>query len=493
MQSLVIVDNIKHWSLGVDDVKVITAKEYLTANPFSDVRGLRVYNLCRSYKYQSFGYYVSLLAQARGHRVSPSIKTIQDLKSVSMIKMLSEDLDQLIQKSLAKLRSKEFTLSIYFGKNIAKQYEKLSAQLYNLFQTPLLHARFTFNKKWMLQNVSVIALKDVPSHHQPFLLVSARQYFSKPHISRQRRTRTTYDLAILINPEEKMPPSNQGAIKRFIHAAESIGLSTECITKNDFNKLPIFDGLFIRETTSVNHHTYRFAQRATKEGLVVIDDPESIIKCTNKVYLAELLTKAKISTPRTIIVHEDNRHHLENLIDFPLVLKQPDSSFSQGVIKVDSQDALQSALDKLFEQSDLVIAQAFVPTEFDWRIGIIDEEPIFACKYFMAKNHWQIYCWETKSTRQHTYRQAGSGLFETLPIEAVPQKVLRTALKAASLIGDGLYGVDLKQVGRDVLVIEVNDNPNIDHGIEDLILKDELYLNLANVFLKRIRQSKIPV
>ena len=59
-----------------------------------------------------------------------------------------------------------------------------------------------------------------------------------------------------------------------------------------------FDALFIRETTLVNHHTYRFARRAASEGLVVIDDPESILKCTNKVFLAELLSRHKMPMPQ---------------------------------------------------------------------------------------------------------------------------------------------------------------------------------------------------
>ena len=45
----------------------------------------------------------------------------------------------------------------------------------------------------------------------------------------------------------------------------------------------------------------------------------------------------------------------------------------------------------------------------------------------------------------------------------------------ANLIGDGLYGVDLKQAGDKVVVIEVNDNPNIDCGVEDVYLGDDLY------------------
>ncbi len=62
------------------------------------------------------------------------------------------------------------------------------------------------------------------------------------------------------------------------------GSRTELITRDDSNRLSEFDALFIRETTSVDHHTNRIARKALAEGLVVIDDPESILRCSNKVY-----------------------------------------------------------------------------------------------------------------------------------------------------------------------------------------------------------------
>ena len=69
--------------------------------------------------------------------------------------------------------------------------------------------------------------------------------------------------------------------------------------------------------------------------------------------------------------------------------------------------------------------------------------------------------------------------------------VISSALQAANLIGDGLYGVDLKQIGNRVYVIEINDNPNIDAGSEDGILKDALYRDVMGVFRKRIEAGKV--
>ena len=84
------------------------------------------------------------------------------------------------------------------------------------------------------------------------------------------------------------------------------------------------------------------------------------------------------------------------------------------------------------------------------------------------------------------------GKIETLPIELVPKKVVRTALKAANLIGNGLYGVDVKEVNRKCYLIEVNENPNIDVGVEDGMLKDDLYLRIMEVFLRRLEAKKLP-
>jgi glutathione synthase/RimK-type ligase-like ATP-grasp enzyme len=131
----------------------------------------------------------------------------------------------------------------------------------------------------------------------------------------------------------------------------------------------------------------------------------------------------------------------------------------------------------------MVILQEYLYSDFDWRIGIIDNQPLFACKYYMSKGHWQIYNWGEKG-------EENEGDHDTFQISEVPKIVLDTALKAAALIGDGLYGVDLKMVGDKVYVIEVNDNPNIDDGIEDMVLGEAIYDKIMDVFCTRIENYK---
>jgi glutathione synthase/RimK-type ligase-like ATP-grasp enzyme len=451
------------------------------------MKGVKVFNLCRSYRYQSTGYYVSLLASARGHKPIPSISTIQDLKSQAIIRIASEDLEERIQRSLSSIQSTTFVLSIYFGKNTAKRHEMLSQHLFKLFEMPFLRAFFYLHEKsgkWQLQNITPIAANEIPEEHRPFVLEAAKDYFAQKRPSPRRRAVHRYDLAILYNPEEKEPPSDVKAIRKFVRAAESLGLDTELIGREDLGRLAEFDALFIRETTGVTHHTYRFARKAEAEGIIVIDDPESILKCTNKVFLAELLEKHRVLTPKTVIVHRDNVKKTGESLGFPCILKRPDSSFSQGVIRVENQEEMLRNAGKMFERSEFLIAQEFLETPFDWRVGIFDRQPLYVCKYFMAKKHWQIVKRDPEGIK------IADGPWETMPVEHAPTALLRTALRAANLIGDGFYGVDIKESGSKYYVIEINDNPSIDDGVEDAVLKNELYLRVMRTILRRIDQRK---
>lgn len=483
MKTLIVVDNPKSWPLELTGVELIPAHSYLTDPSFNTLRRTKIFNMCKSYRYQDTGYYVSLLAEARGHKPIPSIWTIQDMKLPSIIHVVSADLDELIQSSLASLQSDHFVLSIYFGKNMAKRYDRLSSRLFSMFYAPFLRANFVFHKKWILQNISPIAGNDIPDSHRPFVMEVATAFFARQHYTMPKKCDSRFNLAILYNPEEKDAPSNERALKKFIKAAATLNMEAELIKKEDYGRLSEFDALFIRETTNVNHHTYRFARRAAAEGLVVLDDPESILRCTNKVFLAELFERHKIRTPKTMTVHRDNLAQVETVLGLPCILKKPDSSFSQGVKMAKTRAELMDHGRDLLNDSELIIAQQFLPTPFDWRIGVLDKKPLFACKYFMAKDHWQIIQRVPDGTKKE-------GLTETFRLEDVPEKVVSTAIKAANLIGDGLYGVDLKEIDNKVYLIEINDNPNLDAGNEDAQLKDELYRRVMASFLTRIERRK---
>jgi len=178
------------------------------------------------------------------------------------------------------------------------------------------------------------------------------------------------------------------------------------------------------------------------------------------------------------VVHEGNVGEVVARVGLPCVLKKPDGSFSSGVAKVTSESELSERLEMLLEQSELVVAQEFTPSAFDWRVGVLDGQALFVCRYHMAKGHWQIIRADGKDT--------SFGNVEPVALEDTPKAVLEIAVKAARLIGDGLYGVDLKEIDGRVVIMEVNDNPNLDGGFEDGILKDQLWDELIRWFRVRL-------
>ena len=50
--------------------------------------------------------------------------------------------------------------------------------------------------------------------------------------------------------------------------------------------------------------------------------------------------------------------------------------------------------------------------------------------------------------------------------------------------------MDLKETEAGVFVIEVNDNPNIDGGVEDKVLKGALYERVIQEFTRRIDKAR---
>ena len=140
-------------------------------------------------------------------------------------------------------------------------------------------------------------------------------------------------------------------------------------------------------------------------------------------------------------------------------------------------DELREESARLLDKSALLLAQEFMYTDYDWRIGVLDGKPLYACRYYMVRKHWQIY--------RHGKRSQSGG-FDAVPLDEVPKAVLDTAVSACALIGKSFYGVDLKQKGDRVVVIEVNDNPSVDSGVEDKLLGDALYDALMKVFLQRM-------
>jgi glutathione synthase/RimK-type ligase-like ATP-grasp enzyme len=482
---VIVVDTYRDLTNAESPHKILLTRDYLAKPDLFEGR-TKVINLSRSYSYQSEGYFTSLLAEARGHRVLPSVMAMLELSREQLYSHALPELEDELTRALSKLpdvTSEPFKVLICFGLSLDPTFKGFARHVFDWFPCPIVEVEASppvNGRGARIRRLRARAVHKLQGEDRAFFLNALNAHARREWRSPRARQTPKYSLAVLHDPEETLPPSRAESLRHLASVAERMAVEVEPVTRRDLARLAEFDGLFIRETTSIDNHTYRFARRAQQEGMPVIDDPQSMIRCTNKVYLKEILEAAKIPAPRTrMISAKDKLQESIDVLQLPIVVKAPDSSFSRGVHKADTAEELKEITERLFKDSDLLLLQEFMPTDFDWRVGVLGGSALFACKYEMARKHWQV-------VRYDSLGRASSGAVRAVALSEAPAEVLDVAVRAANLIGDGLYGVDLKESDGKVYVIEINDNPDLDKGFEDAADKDEVWRRLVQWFIDRM-------
>lgn len=279
------------------------------------------------------------------------------------------------------------------------------------------------------------------------------------------------NIACFVERYNFMEARETGALQNFKTAAEKLGHSFNFLYRKDISLIPTYDAVFIRATTDPLYTAYVVSKTAWEHGLNVIDDPKSIQICANKIHQYRLFEKFNIPRIPTIFLNKEEFHHkqiFDIFEDFgkPVVVKAPYTSFSRYVEKVACEASFREVAKRFFRKSDVLAVQKFMPSTFDWRVGVLNGEVLYVCKYMMPKGKWK-----------HGAKRRGKPSFiwgrtVSLKRENAPARLKETALRACEIIGRGLYGVDLKEINGDYVVVEVNDNPSIYKGSEDLRDRD---------------------
>lgn len=504
-----------------DRVSVWSADQYLEGQDGTLEANAVVVNLCRSYQYLSKGYYVSLLADARGQRAFPDLEMIEQISNpFAYFRALREEgletidfkvvggrrlLPRVIVPEAGRPEVLEAThpsgdgrseravryrqthqpyveVTSVLGKTHDRRFRKHAAAIFRIYSFPLLRIRmYREEDGWKIGQMFPVPLGQLTAEEREriFEQVSRGTFVKSPSVASRRRL---HRIACLWDPKDEFAASDEDTLERLARVALRRGVLFDVISKDDLARLPEYDALFIRSVTGINHFSFTFAQRAASMGMPVIDDPQSIMKCSNKVYLHELFQREGIPAPKTTTV--SRRTNLEEVAQwgFPLIVKLPQGSFSVSVKKADGMEQLQSLLNELFKDSPLLIVQEFRPTPFDWRVAVLEGRMLFICKYHQAKDHWQI-------ARRFPSGFTRHGRVEAIANRSAPAAVRKLALSGAALIGDGLYGVDIKETASGPVIIEINDNPNLETTYEDGAEKDRIYEKIIDVFLRRIHKA----
>src|SRR5882757_3689003 len=256
--------------------KVITTSEYLARPRLFDMGRPKLVNLARSYAYQSKGYYASLLAEARGHRVVPSVETMLELREAKLYEHALPDLEDELNRCARRADFQlegELKLLVCFGIARDPRFESFGRLLFDWFRCPALEVSVEPGAWLSIERIRPRNITRLANGEGAFLRESLHQHTKREWRDPKARTIAKYDLAVLYDPNEKIPPTSAASIKHMARIAEKLSVDVEPITKRQLAELAEYDGLFIRETTSIDNHTYRFARRAWQEGMPVIDDP----------------------------------------------------------------------------------------------------------------------------------------------------------------------------------------------------------------------------
>ncbi|MEZ4319978.1 MAG: glutamate-cysteine ligase family protein [Myxococcota bacterium] len=452
----------------------VLASAYLEGDQPGLRAGRRVVNLCREQSYLSNGYYVSLIADARGQEVEPSIDTVVGLGDpAGILRALQERGVTLADETPGE----QVEARILGGQAVETRFRTLGRRVHEAVPHPALAVMLRKGDRgWRVVGLRALSITELDAAERARLVsaILGRRTSAAP-------TPTSYSLGVLFDEADPHKPSDRDAIERLVRVGARMGVLVDPFGPTELGRVAEHDALLIRSVTGVEEPSFAFARRAESLGMPVVDDPRSILRCCNKVYLQEMLVRAGLATPDTVLASASTTfEELEARLGLPLVVKLPDGSFSVGVVKVKDEAGWNALAAKWFATSPLLVCQRFLPTPFDWRVGVLEGRPLYVAKYHMARGHWQI--------ARSTGRSTRFGKVEAIPRATANPEVVALACSAASLVGDGLYGVDLKETEDGVVVIEINDNPNLDAGYEDAAEGEVVYEDLLRWFSARVER-----
>ena len=468
----------------------VTADEFLSgeAHDTGDVgaQGVQVVNLCRTWRHMSKGYYVSLLADARGQVVVPSVDTLRALNSPDdNLRVLGEAGVPILREKDAEGRAADTVqATIYMGSCADKRFRRVTSLVYRLWPAPVLRVTLIRDSdRWNVADVSPVPFGKLEADDVTLVMEAIAGRGNS--LDTAPVPEKEIAIAVLFDDKDPHKPSSADTIDRLARVAAPMGVHVQRIGPGDIARLSEYDALFVRVVTGIDLPSYRFVLHAEQLGMPVIDDSRSIIRCTNKVFLHELCSRHGLPTPPTLtLTRETGYAEVRRQLGTPFILKLPTGAFSTAVFKIADARTYDLRSGEMFKSSPLLVAQGYMPTAFDWRVGVLDGKPLFVARYHMARGHWQI--------SNSTARGARFGRVEAVPRKQAPRKVVALGVKVAKLIGTGLYGVDIKESPQGPVIIEINDNPNMDLDQEDQCEGDTIYRELIASFVARIKQPKKP-
>src|SRR5207248_1346215 len=160
MKALIVVNRPEDWPHEIPGAAVTTAKSYLTGPAANNDQYRQVLNLCRCARADDAGFYVSLLAEARGQRPLPTAKALEDLHAHPANAPAVREIEALAAQSAPA--GKALEIEVYFGADAKSERDALAERLFAHAKAPLLRATLRRRRSgWRLQKVRMLSVADI--------------------------------------------------------------------------------------------------------------------------------------------------------------------------------------------------------------------------------------------------------------------------------------------------------------------------------------------
>ncbi|MGZ3290944.1 MAG: RimK-like ATPgrasp N-terminal domain-containing protein, partial [Xanthobacteraceae bacterium] len=222
---VILVDQPKDLPNAETPHKVITTSEYLARPRLFDMGRPKLVNLARSYAYQSKGYYASLLAEARGHRVVPTVETMLELREAKLYEHALPELEDELNRCARRADFQpegEFKLLVCFGIARDERFEQFGRLLFDWFRCPALEVTVEPGTWLSIERIRPRNITRLANGEASFLREALHRHTKREWRDPKARTIAKYDLAVLYDPNEKMAPSSPASIKYMARIAEKL-------------------------------------------------------------------------------------------------------------------------------------------------------------------------------------------------------------------------------------------------------------------------------
>ena len=220
-----------------------------------------------------------------------------------------------------------------------------------------------------------------------------------------------------------------------------------------------FDTVIPRIGASVTHYGLAVLRQFEMMGVTSLNESVAIGRSRDKLRSLQLLSRKGIGMPLTGYASkpDDIKDMIKMVGGAPLVVKLLQGTQGIGVVLAETQKAAESVIEGFMGVKADILVQEFIKEAggSDIRCFVIDGKVVAAMKRQAAVGEF----------RSNLHRGGTSTLMKITPEER------STAVRAASIMGLNVAGVDLLRSNHGPVVMEVNSSPGLE-GIEGATGKD---------------------